>query len=223
MTNRPLAYFVLILLFCSGCAATTPEPAPVREQQLSLDQHVEPKLYSVPHIKLYTKPAVPPQPIMPDLLEIPSIKLKARVEPVGVTPKGNMGVPKEFDKVGILAPWTKPGEKGNAVISGHFDHYTGPAIFYRLRDLKPGAKVIVSNGKGKRINFVVKEVVSYPTADAPLKKIFGQATKPHLNLITCSGRFNKKTQEHARRLVVFTELADPEPMEAPHMGAHKTK
>lgn len=104
-------------------------------------------------------------------------------------------------------PWTKPGENGNAVIAGHFDHYTGPAIFYHLRKLKSGDKVFLYDDKGTKLVFIVKTVESFKVKEAPLERIFGASPKAHLNLITCAGKFNKKTQEHAQRLVVFTEIS----------------
>lgn len=196
-----------VILCCAGCSNTSMEQTRNQTQSSHPGVQAEPMLYTVPHLKMYTKPSLPPEPIMPNLLEIPSIQLKATVEAVGLLPNGQMGVPKAFDKAGILAPWTKPGEKGNAVIAGHFDHYTGPAIFYQLRKLKPGDKIVVSKGANKRVTFMVRKVESFKTEEAPLEQIFGKSDKPHLNLITCSGRFNKKTQEHARRLVVFADLA----------------
>lgn len=149
-----------------------------------------------------------PLPVfLPTTLEIPAVHLKTKVEPVGIEESGRMGVPKLFDRVGILSPWTKPGEKGNAVIAGHVDHYTGPAVFYPLKKLKSGDEVIVSDSSGKKLTYVVKKVEAYKTEEAPLETIFGKADQPKLNLITCTGRFDKKRQEHAKRLVVFTELA----------------
>lgn len=118
-----------------------------------------------------------------------------------------MGVPPSFEKVGILTPWTKPGEPGNAVIAGHFDHYTGPAIFYRLRELKRGDKIFLYNRKNDKLVFIVKHVESFMTKKAPLERIFGPSSVAQLNLITCSGKFNKKTREHTRRLVVFAEIS----------------
>ncbi|MFT9847668.1 class F sortase [Aneurinibacillus sp. REN35] len=145
--------------------------------------------------------------IVPTRLEIPSIGLVAPIEPVGILANGQMGVPASFNKAGILMPWTKPGEKGNAVIAGHFDHYTGPAIFYHLRKLQPKDKIFLYDNKGTTLVFSVKSVESFKVKEAPLEKIFGASAKANLNLITCAGKFNKKKQEHARRLVVFAELS----------------
>ncbi|BAU26020.1 LPXTG-site transpeptidase (sortase) family protein [Aneurinibacillus soli] len=144
---------------------------------------------------------------IPVRIEIPQIKLKAAVEPVPVLANGQMGVPTSFEKVGVLMPWTNPGEPGNAVIAGHFDHYTGPAVFYHLRKLKRGDKIFLYNRKNDKLVFIVKDVESFMTKKAPLKRIFGPSSTAQLNLITCSGKFNKKTHEHAQRLVVFAEIS----------------
>ncbi|USG65286.1 sortase [Brevibacillus ruminantium] len=140
-------------------------------------------------------------------IRIPAIRLQTAIEKVGVLANGQMGVPKSFDKVGILAPWTNPGELGSAVIAGHFDHYTGPAVFYRLRDLKAGDEIIVSDPKGSSLTFQVTRVESFKTSEAPVEEIFSQSKGAHLNLITCSGKYNRKTGEHEKRLVVFSKLA----------------
>ncbi len=50
---------------------------------------------------------------------------------------------------------------------------------------------------------------AYKVSEAPLAKIFGGTTKAQLNLITCNGTWDKKKQDYDKRLVVFTELAQP--------------
>lgn len=166
----------------------------------------QPKQPAAPIKPPEKKPALPVNAFIPNRLEIPAIKVKTKVAVVGVLENGQMGVPKQFDRVGILSPWTKPGEKGNAVIAGHVDHYTGPAVFFNLKKLKVNDKVIVSNNQGKSLQFIVKSVESFKTDEAPLKRIFGKSDKVGLNLITCTGKFNRKKREHPSRLVVFTEL-----------------
>lgn len=168
-----------------------------------------PKAPSSP--SLYTpwlnrRPVVEVAPFVPERLDIPSVNIHAPVSPVGILPDGRMGVPDQFDRVGILVPWTRPGEPGAAVISGHLDHYTGPAIFYRLRDLKRGDPIVVSDARGHRLTFTVASVETILLRDLPLGRIFRGADKPGLNLITCAGKFNRRTREHASRLIVFAEL-----------------
>jgi len=66
-----------------------------------------------------------------------------------------MDVPKDTDLTGILYPGILPGEKGNVIIDGHVDSYTGPAVFYNLKKLRPGDRIIVSDKKKHRLIYTV--------------------------------------------------------------------
>ncbi|RAP30472.1 class F sortase [Brevibacillus laterosporus] len=209
-----LAIMIGLLTGCSNSAdiaknpkVSTPLTIEQSSPQVKEKQSYAEKTKLVTHPRnSETKMEMKAKGFIPNRLRIPSIDLDTVIETVGITTEGSMDVPKAFNKVGILSPWTKPGENGSAVIAGHFDHYTGPAIFYHLKKLKPGDQVFVSNTNNDQLIYVVKEITSFNTKEAPLEKIFGESVTSHLNLITCSGKFNKKTQEHAKRLVVFTEL-----------------
>jgi LPXTG-site transpeptidase (sortase) family protein len=142
--------------------------------------------------------------IIPVRLYIPSLDLHATVEPVGVS-NGRMEVPRSTEKVGYLSNGVLPGSVGNAVMDGHVDNYKGPAVFFRLKKLKNGDTIIVKNEKGYAITFVVDSVKIYKVNEAPIKKIFGPANEPRLNLITCTGKYSRKKREHEARLVIFTK------------------
>lgn len=142
--------------------------------------------------------------IVPARLYIPSIDLHAAVETVHALDNGQMGVPKSTKTVGYLANGVLPGAPGNAIMDGHVDSYTGPAIFYRLKRLNKGDVVIVKNGQGKAIEFIVQAVEAYKTSEAPIDRIFGPAKDSRLNLITCTGKYSRKKREHLERLVVYT-------------------
>ncbi|MDN4524528.1 class F sortase [Fictibacillus fluitans] len=146
--------------------------------------------------------------IIPAKLMIPKINVKANIERVGVLENGQMGVPSNIENTGWFEPGTKPGAQGNAVIDGHVDSKTGPAVFFDLKDLKPGDEILLSDQKGKTITFIVKKLKSYPNDKAPLKEIFGPASTRNLNLITCTGVFNHTKGTHEERLVVYTELKE---------------
>ncbi|WP_100374243.1 class F sortase [Bacillus sp. FJAT-45037] len=159
------------------------------------------------------------QGIQPSRIQIPSIEVDARTEEVGVLDNGEMGVPEEIDQVGWFEPGTKPGNVGNAVMAGHVDSRTGPAIFFRLDELEEGDEVIVSSDSDETYTFVVTGKESYPYDSAPIAEIFGRSDTRNLNLITCTGTFNRSVGTHEERLVVFTELKEdetiPEPPPAP--------
>ncbi|MGG4488029.1 sortase domain-containing protein [Metabacillus idriensis] len=144
--------------------------------------------------------------ITPVKVEIPSINVEANIEQVGIIENGQMGVPQAINDVGWFEPGVKPGNRGSAVLAGHVDSKTGPAIFFNLKDLKQGDEIIVTDEKGTALTFIVKNQESYPRGSAPIDEIFQTVEGQNLNLITCSGTFNRSAGTHEERLVVFTEL-----------------
>lgn len=147
-----------------------------------------------------------PKPFMPTELIIPAIKVKANIEPVGVLDNGQMDVPKQTEVVGILHPGVIAGEQGNMVMDGHVDSYSGPAVFFNLKKLKPGDPIIVRDMNREKLTYIVQSVESYPTSDAPVDRVFGETDERMLNLVTCSGKYSRKKREHEQRLIVFAKL-----------------
>jgi sortase A len=148
--------------------------------------------------------------ITPTRIEIPAIEVDAEIEKVGILENGEMGVPDAMDQVGWFSPGIRPGNKGNAVMAGHVDSRTGPAIFIDLDQLVEGDEVKVSDATGETYTFVVTGSKSYPYDDAPIGEIFGRNESRNLNLITCTGTFDRAEGTHEERLVVFTELVNDE-------------
>lgn len=144
--------------------------------------------------------------IIPTQVWIPSVGIKAPVEPVGLLENGQMEAPVSSKVAGVLTDGVLPGQIGSAIIAGHVDNYTGPAIFYPLKRLKPGQPVVLSDDEGNYLVFKVLAVESYFTAEAPVDKIFGDTDMERLNLITCTGKYNREKREHEKRLVVYTRL-----------------
>lgn len=144
--------------------------------------------------------------ITPSTIEIPAIGVKANIEQVGILENGQMGVPEEINNVGWFEPGVKPGGKGSAVLAGHVDSKTGPAIFFDLNKLKQGDEIIVKDQDGTALTFTVKKQESYGRTSAPIEDIFQTSEGQNLNLITCSGTFNREEGTHEERLVVFAEL-----------------
>jgi sortase (surface protein transpeptidase) len=148
--------------------------------------------------------------ITPVKVEIPSINVEANIEQVGILDNGQMGVPQAVNDVGWFEPGVKPGSKGSSVLAGHVDSKTGPAIFFNLKDLKPGDEIFVTDEQGTTLTFTVKDQKSYPRGSAPIDEIFQTTEGQNLNLITCSGTFNRSEGTHEERLVVFAELKKEE-------------
>lgn len=156
---------------------------------------------------------VPREPWQPARLQIPAIHVDAPIMFVGATSSGVMDAP--VSKAINSPYWTSvfwydlgaaPGQPGNAVIAGHVDRVGGdPAIFWFLKDLKPGDTITIVTRSGSTLHFTVNRVVSYP-ANAPgvqvINAVFGPASGHHLNLITCSGIWTGHGYD--QRLVAFT-------------------
>ncbi|MGE6553719.1 sortase domain-containing protein [Exiguobacterium artemiae] len=143
---------------------------------------------------------------LPKTLTIDQLKVKTNIEQVGLDKKGAMGTPKNEQQVGWYKFGPRPGDVGNAVIDGHTDTKTGPAVFYQLHELKKGDKIEIKDESGRNLVFRVKKLVEYGHLDAPLEKIFGASDQRNLNLITCIGTYDENEGTYDNRLVVFTEL-----------------
>lgn len=146
------------------------------------------------------------QGLTPSRLQIPDINVDASVSPSGLLANGEMDVPNDTISTGWFENGYMPGEPGNSVIAGHVDGKSGPAVFYEIGQLKKGDEVIVTGEDGEKLTFIVERLEVYPFDDSPLREIFGYSNGSHLNLITCTGEYNKDGDFYEDRLVVYTTL-----------------
>lgn len=144
-------------------------------------------------------------PGLPVRLTIPAININATVEHVGVNPEGEMEVPSNAINVGWFTLGSRPGEKGSAVISGHFDSQNDEVgVFANLHKLKKGDKLYAEDSKGISTIFVVKESRIYDPGYA--EDVFTRSDGTYLTLITCDGVWDGDTKSYSKRLVVFADL-----------------
>jgi len=144
--------------------------------------------------------------VLPIRIRIPTINLDAAIEPVGVTEKGEMGLPSDPNNVAWYDLGQTPGEIGTAVIAGHNIWKNGKSsTFTDLSALGLDDKIYIENEKGETAVFAVKKTRKYsPQIDTT--DIFRSSDgKAHLNLITCAGSWDKSTESFTQRLVVFAE------------------
>ena len=93
------------------------------------------------------------------------------------------------------------------MIAGHVDSRTGPAVFYRLRELRAGHVIHITRADGTRLRFVVESARSYPKTSFPTAAVFGPVPSAALRLITCGGDFDRASRSYHDNLVVFAHLA----------------
>ncbi|EKD44665.1 MAG: peptidase C60 sortase A and B [uncultured bacterium (gcode 4)] len=138
---------------------------------------------------------------------IPKIRVNISIEHVGLTSQGAMEVPKNFINTAWFELGPRPGDRGSAVIDGHFGFIKKkPGAFNNLHRLRKGDKLSVRDEKGVVISFVVRESRIYGQ-DEDVPEVFASNDgKAHLNLITCQGIWSKSKKNYSERLVVFTDL-----------------
>ncbi len=145
---------------------------------------------------------------IPVRITIPKINVDTVVERMGVTDTGAMQVPKVPRNTGWFKFGPAPGQKGTAVIAGHYGWRNGiPAIFDELNRLRVGDKIYIEDDKGNTIPFVVKDSHLYDSGDNPINVFSSSDNGAHLNLITCRGEWDKEKQDYSERLVVFADIA----------------
>jgi sortase (surface protein transpeptidase) len=147
---------------------------------------------------------------VPVRLEIPAIGVATRLQRLGRAGDGTVEVPHGPDKWDV-AGWydegTRPGDPGSAVILGHVDSKAGPAVFYRLRQLRPGDRVEVVRAGGSRVTFTVERVERYPKRRFPTADVYYPTLEPKLRLVTCGGTFDRSTGHYTDNVIAFATLS----------------
>ncbi len=140
---------------------------------------------------------------LPTRLQIPKLKIDTHVINVGLTKDGNMSVPTNVIDAGWYKYGALPGNTGTAVLAGHLDGLRGePGVFSNLSKLVPGDTILVSESNGFSVTFVVRETKAYAQTEQPAE-VFNSTTGSHLNLITCTGSWDKSDHSFSKRLVVL--------------------
>ncbi|MGW4698642.1 sortase domain-containing protein [Kitasatospora cineracea] len=116
---------------------------------------------------------------------------------------GRLAAPADPDVAGWWSQGPAPGSPGTAVIVGHVDSRTGPAVFAGLSALRPGDEIDVRTAAGTTTAFTVQALRSYDKQGFPAEQVFGDTAGPSLRLITCSGDYDREQHAYRANLVVF--------------------
>ena len=201
----PLAVVALAGLLVSGCAAPGPSPAaassPRSGPATAAAAHEPPGVAGFHSVRTYDQPALPVR------LQIPAIDVSTSLVKLGRLPDGSLEVPKDWDTAGWYDKGPRPGQPGPAVILGHVDSKTGPAVFYQLRALRPGDTVRVGLADGRILVFRVQRVQRYPKDRFPTEAVYFPTLNRELRLITCGGEFDYAAGSYRDNIVVYATLA----------------
>ena len=180
-----------------AAATVQAEPLLARKQPASTARSDRERADSADRKKPVAKPAS---------VSIPSVGVHSRLIRLGLNQDKTLQVPRNYSLAGWYTKGAAPGEVGPAVIVGHYDSVDGPAVFYRLKELRPGQIVQVRRADGSAAKFAVDRVQRFGKDDFPTDKVYGQVERPELRLITCGGSFDYRTRHYRDNVVVFAHL-----------------
>ncbi|MEP6852360.1 MAG: sortase [bacterium] len=153
--------------------------------------------------------ASPARPADPVSVAVRRVGISSRLERLGLLPDGTLKSPTEFPVAGWYARGVVPGAVGPAVIAGHVDSVEGPAVFYRLRDVRLGDDVSVTDASGGTRQFKVTSIAHYAKTKFPTDLVYGPTALPVLRLVTCTGDFDFVHRSYLDNLVVSATLVAP--------------
>ena len=193
-----LAVAIAIAAALAGCGS---EPAPTLARVTVEASTPTPTPTPTPQAAKPAKRAA--RPGVPVQLEIPAIGVRAPVIKLGLNRDGSLEVPTRFGDTGWWSGGPRPGEPGPAVIVGHVDSHTGPAVFYRLGKLRRGDRIRVVGRNGTAHTFAIERMERHPKAHFPTAEVYGPTRGPALRLVTCSGGFDRASGHYLDNTIVF--------------------
>ncbi|MCX5382252.1 class F sortase [Streptomyces sp. NBC_00083] len=154
----------------------------------------------------------------PQRVEIPSIGIAAPVVPRGLDADGAVDPPPfaQSGTVGWFDSGAQPGQAGAALLVGHVDTQSKPAVFYGLSAARAGERVKVTGADGTVAEFTIDDVQVFPRKHFDAAKVYGprRTGRAELRLITCGGTYDRTTKAYTANVVVsayLTDARDPAP------------
>jgi sortase A len=146
----------------------------------------------------------------PKQISIDRIGVDSLIQNVGVDQNKAIAVPNNIHIAGWFVDSVRPGEMGLSIIDGHVNGPTvNGGVFGRLNELAVGDSVNIVLGDDTSINYKVHSTQELPT-DKTAEALFSQipSITRQLNLVTCTGEYDKDNQTYKNRLLVVLEQVD---------------
>jgi sortase (surface protein transpeptidase) len=150
----------------------------------------------------------------PTRIDIPAIGVASGLVDLGLNADGTVEVPPlaKDSSAGWYHDSPTPGELGPSLLLGHVDSAEyGPAVFFRLGDLRPGDEASVTRTDGTVAVFTIDRVASYPKDSFPTLEVYGNTDRAELRLITCGGDFDASARNYLDNIVVYASLTGSRP------------
>jgi hypothetical protein len=145
---------------------------------------------------------------LPVRIIIPKIGIASPLDRLGRAPDGTVEVPgpDRWEVPGWYELGPRPGDRGSAVILGHVDSKRGPAVFFRLRELRAGDEIKVTRADRSSARFVVERTAQYDKQRFPTDEVYYPTLTSALRLVTCGGQFDHGTGHYRSNIIVFATL-----------------
>jgi prepilin-type processing-associated H-X9-DG protein len=142
---------------------------------------------------------------MPRFVGIAELGVFARVKRVGTLNDNSIEAPKNVFDVGWYDGSSKPGESGVVFLDGHVSGPTKGGVFASLKRINVGNKITIERGDGKKLTYRVAAKELFDADNVDMAKVLRpyDSTKQGLNIMTCNGKFDAKTQTYDKRIVVY--------------------
>ncbi len=156
-----------------------------------------------PSVEYYRAPATYPR-----VIRIPKTNTEARVLALSIAKTGALKAPGNIFDAGWYKDSAKPGEAGAMVVDGHVSGPTKPGVFKNLGKLVKGDKIEIERGDGQTFTYTVQATKVFDADKLEMSGVMVPYVpgKPGLNIITCSGKYDKETSKYEQRTVVYAVI-----------------
>jgi LPXTG-site transpeptidase (sortase) family protein len=191
------------LTACGATAAGSTATSPRASDPTATPKGSNPAADQFKSVRSYATVAAPTR------VRIPAIDLVTPpLEQLGRMPEDkSIALPHDPLRAGWFKDGPRPGQPGPAVIIGHVDMAHAPAVFFRLREMKPGEAVYVDRADGSTERFTVTAVRQVAKSDFPTQDVYAPDLQASLRLITCGGQFDYEAHNYLDNVIVFASPA----------------
>jgi sortase (surface protein transpeptidase) len=202
-----LCVAVLIACGLAACGHQGLHPTRVSQSLPTSSSSASPSRSASDPAAGFRSPRRHPTVALPVRLRIPAIGVDTPLLRLGLDKQGAVEPPKPWQEAGWYTGSVRPGQAGPAVILGHVDSTSGPAVFYRLQELREGDAVEVTRADGSRIMFHVSGQQQVAKSQFPTDLVYGPTLEPSLRLVTCGGSFDTKSHHYRDNIIVSAVLS----------------
>ncbi|MET9758241.1 class F sortase [Streptomyces sp. NPDC006372] len=147
---------------------------------------------------------------LPQRVDIPGLGVQAPVVARGLDARGALDPP-PYDQPGVVgwyAGGATPGAPGTALMVGHVDTASRPAVFYKVSAMRPGQTIRVVRADTEVAEFTVESVQILTRDRFDAHQAYGprKSGRAELRLITCGGSYDRTTRSYTANVVVSAYL-----------------